>query len=458
MVHSHYCTHFDGGLILKSDVQPGGALMHPCPQCSRVLATADGLRVHQSMSHAPRAVEVAEPASVVAGMPRPMPAHGARDWASAPPPAASDRVWAAPPVPPRASRGGLATRTVVGIIVANLVLQGMVLAITLSSHLRPRAALVLSLVMGLLFYGATVTYVTVRAGELNVRATWLHGSASKAAALGLLAGAGAAAGLSIVMWAAVGHAVVDPMAGLLSGESFGPLLLGIVVIAGVGPLVEELVFRGFLAEAFRDRGPGAAIVLSAAAFSLAHLRFAQFRYYLLMGIAFGVIYWRRGLVGSIATHAAFNGTLIVVAIIAAHGPATVVHADGLALRLPASWHQAHASKGAVDVAALGPGDAQLEVTHRDLPPGANFNLDSMAAALESGRLNLPGGTFDPASVRIINLPVASAVRLDAEVGGHSEEAVLLVVGDRFVVIQCATNGSSQASRDFESLLTSLQLG
>jgi len=435
--------------MLKSHVQSGGALMYPCPHCGKVLGTPNGLWVHESFSHAAPAAQV--PAGVAAGGPE------TPQWSSAPPPSASDRVWETP-APARPGSGGLATRTVVGIIVANLVLQGMALAITLTSHLRPRAALVLSLGMGLLFYGATLTYVAVRAGELDVRPRWLIGPAPKAASIGLLTGAGAAAGLSVLMWAAAGHAVVDPMAGLLSGESFGPFLLGILVIAGVGPFVEEMVFRGFLAEAFRDRGPGAAIVLSAAAFSLAHLRFAQFRYYLLMGIAFGVIYWRRGLVGSVATHAAFNATLIVVAVVAAHGPATVVHADGMALRLPASWHQVRTSGGSADLAALGPGDAQLQVTHRDLPPGAGLNLDSLASALESGQLNLPGGSFDPASVRTVELPVAPAIRLNAEANGHSEETVLFVLGNRFVVIECAPNGSSQAGQDFESLLTSLQTG
>src|SRR5690242_18252579 len=181
-------------------------MTHLCPQCNRVLATEDGLRIHQSISHA----LVPAPAAAVAAPPGaapPLPAgqvSGA--WRDAPPPAATERV-ATPPADPGAASGRLATRTVVGIILVNLLLQGLMLAITATSHLRTRPAIILSLVMGLLFYVATVIYVTVRAGELQVRPVWVRGPAAGAARLGLCIGAGAAALLSALTWAAAGHAV-----------------------------------------------------------------------------------------------------------------------------------------------------------------------------------------------------------------------------------------------------------
>jgi membrane protease YdiL (CAAX protease family) len=373
-------------------------------------------------------------------------------WSPPPPPAPP------PPGPTAPRHSRLATRTVVGIILANLVVQAMAAATAAAGHLSTNASLVLSLVVALGFYAGAAVYVAVRSNELGVRAIWLSGPAPRAVLLGLVVGGGAAAGLSIAMRAAVGHTVVDPMAGLLAGEPAAVLLVGLAVMAGLAPVVEEFVFRGFLAESLRERGGPTAIVLSAAAFSLAHLRFAQFRYYLLMGIALGAIYWGRGLVGSIAAHAAFNGSLVVVALLAAHGPAATVHADGVTFRLPGEWHQL-ATSGSVDLRAVGPGGSQLQLSHQDLPSGASLTVDSLASALRSGRVTVPGdATLDPESVQVAQLPVGPVLRLHAVVKGRGDDSVILTGGDRFIVFDLLANGSNRASQDFEAVLQSMRSG
>jgi hypothetical protein len=135
-----------------------------------------------------------------------------------------------------------------------------------------------------------------------------------------------------------------------------------------------------------------------------------------------------------------------------------VHADGLVLRLPGTWHQVHPANVQVDVAALGPGEAQLQLTHHPVPAASGFTLQGLAGQLQAGQLNLPGATFDPATVRVVPLPVGPAIRLDAEVNGHRDQTALLVLDQQLVVLEMTPNGSGRASRDFESVLSSLKAG
>ncbi len=74
-----------------------------------------------------------------------------------------------------------------------------------------------------------------------------------------------------------------PNRSAVAGRRAGRTIAALLIVL-IGPVVEELVFRGFLAEALRGRGRRGAVLLSAAAFSLAHLRLAQFRYYLFLGV------------------------------------------------------------------------------------------------------------------------------------------------------------------------------
>jgi membrane protease YdiL (CAAX protease family) len=338
------------------------------------------------------------------------------------------------------------------------VVQGFALGITIAQHLAPTAALRLSLGVAVVFYLLTSLWVIGRAATLRVRPVWVIGAARSAIAIGLLAGAAAALGISILARLAAGHTVVDPFAGLLVDASPGAFVIGAIVIAGVAPVVEEFIFRGFLAEAFRARGSRAAIILSAMAFSVAHLRFAQFRYYVLMGIALGFIYWRSGLAGSISAHAAFNGTLVVLALVAAHGPPVTMRADGYALRLPATWHQMPTT-GPVDLAAVGPNGAQFQLSHFDFPQGRAVALDRIAGALRAGQLPLPrNASLDPSSVQIVQLPIGPAIRLRATVNGHREESALMVTGTRLLAFDLRADGSTQAERDFQALLATAAVG
>jgi hypothetical protein len=261
--------------------------------------------------------------------------------------------------------------------------------------------------------------------------------------------------LAVANAAAIGHPVTDPFSALISEQPIGRLLLGVFVLTMLDPLVEELVFRGFLAEAFRSKGRAAALAASGFFFALAHLRFAQFRYFLLMGIAFAAIYWKRGLLGSMAAHGTFNGSLILLAVIISHGSPINYNVDGLVVRLPAAWHQVSASNA--DFGALGPGAAELSIAHFPLPSGP-IDLGVVAAALQSGEAHLPGGvTFDPSTVQLVKTPVGTALRLRVTLYNHADDGALLVVGSRLIVFDFLGNGSGRARQDFDVALQGLRL-
>jgi membrane protease YdiL (CAAX protease family) len=357
--------------------------------------------------------------------------------------------------PPRPGAGRRAVRTVVGIIVANVVLQVVMAQMAADRHLDASGILKVNLGFSVAFFGGMAILVALRGYELDISARWLVGPVARAVVTGLVIGAAAAAVLATVLALSVGHMVTDPFAALISEQTFGRFALGVFVLAVLGPFAEEFVFRGFLLEAFRRRGRTVALFASALAFGLAHLRFGQLWYFTLLGIALGGIYLKRGLLASWCAHGAFNGSLVLVAIIASHGSPVTYHVDGLALRLPAAWHEVAVAKG--DFAAFGPGAAQLSVAHFNLPSGP-IDLSRVAAALQSGAAQLPGGVaFDPSTVQLVKTPVGSALRLRVTLYNHPDDGALLVVGSRLIVFDFLGNGSARARQDFDGALQDLRL-
>ena len=95
-----------------------------------------------------------------------------------------------------------------------------------------------------------------------------------------------------------------------------PFVANFLVVAGVAPFVEELTYRGLGFAAVRDAfGPGAAIVVTALAFGLAHGLFVALPVLTIFGL---VLAWIRHATGSIyptiALHALFNGIALIAAV------------------------------------------------------------------------------------------------------------------------------------------------
>ena len=72
--------------------------------------------------------------------------------------------------------------------------------------------------------------------------------------------------------------------------------IGLLTLAIVGPITEELLFREAIEGEMLHRGasPWTAILVSAAAFSIAHFNLAQGLYAFPLAIIFGIIYYKTG--------------------------------------------------------------------------------------------------------------------------------------------------------------------
>ncbi len=95
-----------------------------------------------------------------------------------------------------------------------------------------------------------------------------------------------------------------------------PFVANFVVVAGVAPVVEELTYRGLGFAAVRDTfGTGAAVVVTALAFGLAHGLFVALPVLASFGL---ILAWLRLKTGSIypaiVLHALFNGIALIAAV------------------------------------------------------------------------------------------------------------------------------------------------
>lgn len=123
-------------------------------------------------------------------------------------------------------------------------------------------------------------------------------------------------------------AVVKPLQGYAAGgnvvgelmtmsNSWGFIILGVLVIGIVAPIVEEIIFRKVLIDNMCKYGIVAAVMLSALLFGLFHGNLSQFFYAWGLGIIFGFVYAYTGkIIYTILLHMAVNlyssGILVVL--------------------------------------------------------------------------------------------------------------------------------------------------
>ena len=201
-------------------------------------------------------------------------------------------------------------------------------------------------------------------------------------------------------------------------------LVAVMVVAA--PLVEELLFRGLLAESLRGRGRGVAVWLSALAFALWHLRPDAIKYYLVCGALLGLLYWKRGLVCSMAAHATFNGTLVVVAALSVSGPAHVMSGTGVTMSAPAGWRQVANPSSGASLQLRNPSGAQVFVHRQEV----SRTVDPSAVVARMGSMiNLgPDVTVKPGPVRPVQFPAGGGGEVDITDHGHPQAVILTARG------------------------------
>jgi uncharacterized protein len=98
-------------------------------------------------------------------------------------------------------------------------------------------------------------------------------------------------------------------------QSLWQISLFLMIASLIVPIKEELVFRGFIYPAFRDRvGVNWGIILTAVFFALVHGDLIRFIPLLIGGIALNIVYQRTGsLYSSIVAHGVWNGIMGVLA-------------------------------------------------------------------------------------------------------------------------------------------------
>ena len=101
---------------------------------------------------------------------------------------------------------------------------------------------------------------------------------------------------------------------MLNVNTFGGLLLNLLVIALIPAIGEELTFRGVLQQGLmRKMNPHVAIVISAAIFSFIHFQFYGFLPRMFLGLLLGYMFYiTDSLWTSILMHFVNNGTAVVV--------------------------------------------------------------------------------------------------------------------------------------------------
>ncbi|MGE5554066.1 MAG: lysostaphin resistance A-like protein [Betaproteobacteria bacterium] len=102
------------------------------------------------------------------------------------------------------------------------------------------------------------------------------------------------------------------LAGLVGQvRPLAPVFASILVF--LAPLAEEVFFRGFLQEVFRERlGTLRAVVFAALLFALIHRYTVQFLPVFLIGLLLSLLYeWRRSLTAGVIAHAALNLTALL---------------------------------------------------------------------------------------------------------------------------------------------------
>jgi membrane protease YdiL (CAAX protease family) len=317
-----------------------------------------------------------------------------------------------------------------------------------------RYAIVITLAVYVLVGGLIVTRLVP-----GVSLKWHHGRPAQSILVGALIGLALGGGMVWLATASSGHLASDNRFVILMSEgdiAHIVVSLGIAVVCA--PLVEETLFRGLLLESMRARSAAAGLLTSAACFALWHLNIAvvPLVYYSLMGCMLGTIYMKRGLAGSMAAHAGFNGVLTVAALAIVLAPATTITSGGISISAPGGWHR-HDTVADTALILEGPSEAALFVAEQPVP--ATPTTETMLSRIQAGLLSVNGIDLDVQAdtAREVRLPAGPAVEVDINAQGHAGTLVYLPHSGAIVEVVFMSGGSMKARSDFPHMLDSLRV-
>ena len=175
-------------------------------------------------------------------------------------------------------------------------------------------------------YSPTAMLLTIALyGSIGASVLWAARQTTDARrALGLVAPPSWPRAVGLALVTVIGALAVSALLEGLTPETARPpglsavigAVLAYVALALVGPLVEELLFRGLLTAAFRRRfGPWRTALLTSALFALAHLLPRVIPPIFLLGLALALVYERVGsTVPGIMVHCVYNGIAVTAAL------------------------------------------------------------------------------------------------------------------------------------------------
>ncbi len=101
-----------------------------------------------------------------------------------------------------------------------------------------------------------------------------------------------------------GYTLINPTDELLKDQN---AMLLVVMVALIGPILEEIVFRKLLIDAIGRYNAGVAVIISGVVFGIIHSNISQFFYTLAFGLFLGFIYLKTGrLLYTIIMHVSVN--------------------------------------------------------------------------------------------------------------------------------------------------------
>jgi membrane protease YdiL (CAAX protease family) len=366
---------------------------------------------------------------------------------------------------------GSVYRMAMGIVALGAVIDLAVYLWARSGHVESVTFIRTSLMVTAAFYVVVAATAVHRARRISFRPVWSEGDSLEAVVYGLGCGSAVALGLLGLTQLATGRLSADPGITTIVSERTPIRIAAAFLLACVAaPWVEELLFRGLLAESLRGKGVKAAAATSGIFFALWHPQalypildavlghggggMGTFFYYVGMGVLFARLYFKRGLKSTIAAHTAFNAVIVLSALVSVSGVAHLVTGNGVTARVPGTWSSAPSPPA--DLHVTGPSGAELVILHHDMPPGVFIDAAMAAEALNQAASD-PHLQVTANSTRRVDYPMGQGVRLEAKSEGHAVVLVTVPKGTVLWEIVVATGGSDHANRDFEDILQHIQL-